>query len=97
MLQDAGRAVSVSSPSFGAGCGWTLPKQTIVLKHSGGRFDLPDCARLRRDGRNELDGIEPDVLVGFRRNDSARQRATRLAARLPLALNLAIELRSANE
>lgn len=91
MLQDAKRAVIVGAPTFGAGCGWTMPPQEIVLSHSGGRLAIPDCARFRRDGRNEIDGIEPDVLVGFRQFDTPRQRAERLVARLPAAVNAAVQ------
>lgn len=91
MLQDAARAVVVGAPTFGAGCGWTLPKQDVVLRHSGGRLEMPDCARFRRDGRNEIDGVEPDVLVGFRRYDSPQQRVQRLAARLPAAIEAGLK------
>jgi Peptidase family S41 len=82
MLQDAGRARVIGAPSVGSGCGWTLPRRTIVLANSGGQLQMPDCARLRRDGSNELDGIQPDVLIGFRSFDSPRQRAARLAVAL---------------
>ena len=92
MLQDARGAVIVGAPTFGAGCGWTLPRQDIVLARSGGLLSMPDCARLRRDGRNEIDGIEPDVLVGFRRYDSPGQRRQRLLERLPAALGAAVRL-----
>ena len=89
MLQDAKRAVIVGAPTFGAGCGWTLPKQDVVLKHSQGVLAIPDCARFRRDGHNEIDGVQPDVLVGFRQYDTPRQRVERLAARLPAAIEVA--------
>ncbi len=82
MLQDAGRARVIGAPSVGSGCGWTLPREEIVLTHSKGRLVMPDCARVRADGTNELDGIQPDVLVGFRRFDSPPQRARRLEAAL---------------
>ena len=69
--------------SVGSGCGWTMPRQEIVLTHSGGRLLMPDCARVRSDGTNELDGIQPDVSIGFRRFDTPSQRARRLEAALP--------------
>ena len=87
MLQDAGRATIVGSPTFGSGCGWTIPKQDVVLRHSGGRLTIPDCARFRRDGRNEIDGVEPDVLVGFRQFDTPTQKVRRLLTRLPGAID----------
>ena len=86
MLQDAHRGTVIGAPSFGAGCGWTLPKREVVLANSGGKLAMPDCARVRADGSNELDGIQPDLLIGFRFYDSAKQRAQRLAAALPAAL-----------
>ena len=90
MLQDGGRATVVGSPSFGAGCGWTLGEHEIVLTNSGGRLSIPDCARFRRNGSNEIDGIQPEVLVGFREHDSTAQRAVRLAERLPMAVRVAL-------
>jgi hypothetical protein len=78
MLQDAGRVLVVGSPTAGSGCGWTLPRRTTELKHSKGKLVMPDCVRLRRDGTNELDGIQPGVLIGFRRHDSLAQRTDRL-------------------
>ncbi len=88
MLQDAGRARVIGAPTVGAGCGWTLPRQEIVLTNSGGRLLMPDCTRLRRDGTNELDGIQPDVLIGLRRYDSAVQRMQRLQSALPAILTV---------
>jgi hypothetical protein len=82
MLQDAGRAVILGSPTRGSGCGWTLPRRPIELEHSRGELAMPDCARFRRDDRNELDGIEPDELVAFRRADSTRQRVERVTPKL---------------
>jgi hypothetical protein len=82
MLQDAGRAQVIGAPSVGSGCGWTMPRQEIVLTHSNGRLVMPDCARVRGDGTNELDGIQPDVLIGFRRFDTPLQKARRLEAAL---------------
>ena len=86
MLQDAGRARVVGAPTAGAGCGWTMPKRYVSLERTRGRLAMPDCARERRDGTNELDGIQPDVLIGFRRFDSPRQRVERLKAVLPTVL-----------
>jgi hypothetical protein len=86
MLQDADRALIVGAPTVGSGCGWTLPQQTTVLAHSGGRLTMPDCARRRRDGANELDGVVPAVMIPFRRFDTPAQRVRRLEAALPQVL-----------
>lgn len=85
-LQDNRAAVIVGSPTLGAGCGFTNGGIPTALPHSGGTLMLPDCVRLRADGSNEVMGVQPDVLVGFRRYDSVRRRAARLDARLGEAL-----------
>lgn len=63
MLQDAQRALVIGSPTFGAGCGWMLEPQPTTLPRSGGILQIPDCSRFRADGRNEVEGITPDVLI----------------------------------
>lgn len=60
-----------------------------MLKNSGGRQSLPDGLRLRADGSNEIGGVEPDVLVGFRNTDGAALKTKRLAPRLPEAVRRA--------
>ena len=83
MLQDARRALVIGSPTFGAGCGWMLPPQPAILPRSGGRLEMPDCSRFRADGRNEVEGIAPDVSIPFRRYDTWKQRVMRLEAAWP--------------
>lgn len=78
MLQDAHRATIVGAPSFGAGCGHTRPPEP-VLPHLGLALSIPDCARFRANGTNELDGIA----IPFREFDTAKQRARRLLRALP--------------
>ena len=92
MLQDAHGALLIGAPTAGAGCGWTMGQYTSsrILAHSGARVMIPDCARLRADGTNEIDGVQPDLLIGFRRADTQRQRAGRLAQALPEALGRAV-------
>ncbi|MDG2523409.1 S41 family peptidase [Caulobacter segnis] len=85
-LQDARAAVILGAPTFGAGCGHSTSAGPIPLKNSGGFLSLPDCARLRADGSNEIMGVEPDILIGFRRGDSAGRKAQRLAGKLPAAV-----------
>jgi hypothetical protein len=67
-----------------------MPREDVTLANTGATLLMPDCARFRRDGRNELAGIEPDILVSFRTHDTLRQRVTRLLARLPAALELVL-------
>ena len=88
MLQDAGAALVIGAPTIGAGCGWTMGQyeSSRILARSRARVMIPDCARLRADGSNELDGIQPDLLIGLRRTDTPLQRAQRVSAALPEAL-----------
>lgn len=90
MLQDNKAAVILGSPTLGAGCGHATSAGPLTLKNSGGRLFLPDCLRLRADGSNEIGGVEPDVLVGFRATDGAALKARRLAPRLPEAVSRAV-------
>lgn len=92
MLQDNHAAIVMGAPTGGAGCGHTDGSQPVRLSHSGGLLELPDCARLKADGSNEVRGIEPDVLVGFRRNDGPHLRAAAFLARLPQAVTAAEHL-----
>lgn len=89
VLQDNQAAVILGAPTAGAGCGHTRGGLDTVLRHSGATLRLPDCARFRADGRNEVSGIDPDVLIGFRENDGPARRVKRLQAALPAALDLA--------
>ena len=78
MLQDGDAALVIGSPTAGASCGWSMPRKDILLEHSGGILSLPNCARFRANGDNELDGIQPDIYIGFRRYDTPLQRARRM-------------------
>ena len=96
MLKGARAAVIVGAPTDGSGCGYItgshgLAGSQTVLKNSGGKLFMPNCARFLPDGSNEVGGIEPDLLLAFRQNDTAQQKARRFAAALPAALRLAVE------
>lgn len=92
VLQDNRAAIIVGAPTFGAGCGHARGEIVTVLAHSGARLRLPNCARLRADGTNEVSGIDPDVLVGFRGNDGPTRRVRRLEDALPSAIDAARRL-----
>jgi hypothetical protein len=89
MLQDNEAAVIMGSPSVGAGCGYTNGGAFTSLPHSGAVLQLPDCARFRADGTNEVMGIQPDVLVGFRQADGPHRLSARFVEKLPQALRQA--------
>jgi C-terminal processing protease CtpA/Prc len=86
MMQDRHAALILGAPTFGAGCGHMTDAEPVVLRHSGARVSLPDCVRLRADGSNEVAGIQPDVLIGFKRFDTPAERVARLARALPQAV-----------
>ncbi len=77
ILKDNGRATLIGAPTRGLGCGYSDGGIPITLRHSGVQIEVPDCARLRANGENEVAGIVPDVLVPWRGNDSPYQRAAR--------------------
>jgi len=88
-LQDNHSAVVVGSPTYGAGCGSTDGGTPTQLPHSGGILEVSDCVRIRKNGQNLANGVQPDILVGFRENDSAKRRAFLLNEKLDLVLEAA--------
>lgn len=93
ILQDNHAAVVIGSPTGGAGCGHTNGGTPTTLKNSGGILELPDCARFRADGSNEVMGIQPDILVGLRSTDGPHRQGNRVAAKLSDAVSRAVEQR----
>ncbi len=89
MLADSGAASVVGSQTRGAGFGYTNGGIRTVLKNSGAEVRMPDGVRFRRDGKNEAEGITPDVLVPWRLDDGASQRAARVLTILPDAISRA--------
>jgi hypothetical protein len=81
-LQDNRAALIVGEPTVGAGCGHTDGGTPTMLKNSRAILELPDCARIRADGSNEVRGIRPDVLVGWRVKDGPGRRAEDFSAAL---------------
>ncbi len=92
VLQDNRAAVIIGAPTAGAGCGHTNGGTPTTLKNSRGILEVPDCARFRADGSNEVMGIEPDVLVGLRSTDGPHRQATRVSEKLIQAIMRSIEL-----
>lgn len=94
LLQDNRAAVIIGAPTAGTGCGHTNGGTPTTLKNSGAVLELPDCARIRADGSNEVVGIQPDVLVGLRSTDGAHRQGVRVLEKLPEAITRSIELRT---
>lgn len=78
MLQDNKAATIVGQVTVGAGCGFTDGGIKTRLDNSGADVRLPDCARLRSDGSNEVSGIVPDILLPWVEKDSRYQQAMKL-------------------
>ena len=96
VLQDNRAAIVMGAPTAGAGCGHTDGGTPTTLKNSGGVLELPDCARFRTDGSNEVMGIQPDVLVGLREEDGPHRRGLRVAEKLSEAVERALALNKAS-
>jgi hypothetical protein len=92
VLQDNHAAVVMGAPTVCAGCGHTDGGTPTRLNNSGGVLEVPDCARFRADGSNEVMGIQPDVLVGLRSVDGPHRQGLRVAAWLPEAVERALRL-----
>jgi hypothetical protein len=90
VLQDNHAAVILGAPTVGAGCGHTNGGTPTTLKNSGGVLILPDCARIRADGQNEVMGVQPDILVGLRDSDGPHRKGTRVLEQLQPAVIRAI-------
>jgi hypothetical protein len=88
VLQDNHAAVLMGLPANG-GCGHTDGGTPTILKNSGGVFELPDCARLRTDGTNEVMGVQPAVLVDLAPADGPLRQGTKVFDKLPEVIRLA--------
>jgi len=93
LMQDRHAALILGAPTFGAGCGHMTGAEPIVLRHSGARVSFPDCVRLRADGSNEVAGVQPDLLIGFKKSDAPAERMNRLLHALPHAVARAVAQR----
>lgn len=95
LLQDNRAALIVGARTGGAGCGHTNGGTPTTLPRSGGVLQLPDCARLRADGSNEINGVVPDLLLPWRASDRPAYRAAMLMPHLDEAIRAARALRTA--
>ena len=93
LLQDNGVALVMGAPTAGVGCGHTNGGTPTTLRNSHATLELPDCVRLRKDGSNEVMGIQPDVLVGLRSQDGPHRIASRIASKLTEAVERAMRMK----
>jgi hypothetical protein len=66
-INDAG--IIVGGESYGAGCGYTNGGIKVDLLTMDLQVQMPDCVRYRKDGKNELEGILPDLSVDLEENE----------------------------
>jgi hypothetical protein len=83
MLEDNGAAVVIGEGTYGAGCGYLDGGLPIELPNSGIEVWMPDCARYRIDGTNEIEGIEPDIPVPWSDLGGPEQARALVAALVP--------------
>jgi hypothetical protein len=58
----------------------------LRLPHSGLQVRMPDCARLRTNGMNEVAGITPDVDAGWTEGDDDAALAVKAVAAIAAAM-----------
>lgn len=86
LMQDNGAAIIMETRTGGAGCGHINGNDPVTLPHSGAQLDMPNCARFRKDGSNEVSGVIPDEPTGVRWNDGPAYAGRLTAAHLQSAI-----------
>lgn len=86
LLRDNGAARMVGERTLGAGCGYTYGGIPEVLKESGLTLEMPDCLRRRPSGRNEQEGVAPDVPAGWSDADGSTARGDKALSAIGRAL-----------
>lgn len=92
VLQNNGAAKMVGTQTGGDGCGFMNHTEPLVLPHSGLRFRIPNCVRIRADGTDEVAGIKPDLPIPMIVGEDSKARAGRIfsAVRSDLTIRLRI-------
>ena len=78
VMQDQKIAKTVGARTGGDGCGFMEDTAPVVLPHSGMRFRVPNCVRLRADGTDEVAGVSPDLPAPNLDGESPRARAMKV-------------------
>jgi hypothetical protein len=86
MLADNEAAALLGQRTAGSGCGYTGGGVPARLFHSELRVDMSDCQRRRKNGDNELTGVEPDVPIDWSPADDDVQRRRKLSDALVAAV-----------
>ncbi len=74
LLQANGAATLLGERTMGAGCGFIAGGIPRYLEHLDLTVWAPDCARYRADGRNEIEGFAPDVVIDWSGGNRAKAR-----------------------
>lgn len=94
LLQDNAAAIVMGTRTGGAGCGHLYGDDPVVLPYSKAELSMPNCARFRKDGSNEVGGVVPDVPTGVRWNDGPAYAGRLTSKRLSDAIAQANILRA---
>jgi hypothetical protein len=78
VLQNNRAATVVGSRTGGDGCGFVDSDGLVRLPHSGMRFRVPNCVRLRADGTDEVAGVAPDLPVSALEGEAGAAFAMRV-------------------
>ena len=92
VLQDNHVAFILGERTVGAGCGHTDGGTPTLLDHTRAVLEVPDCARIRADGTNEVSGVIPDYLIPWRADDGPLYKAHLLEKALPPVLQRAMRV-----
>ncbi len=79
-LQQNGVATVIGETTLGAGCGYVDGGTRTSLRALSLDVVMPNCARFLENGRNEIEGIAPDVPLALTADDAPERLRTRLAS-----------------
>ncbi len=82
VLQNNHAAKIIGGRTGGDGCGFMNSPEPVTLPHSGLRFRVPNCVRIRVDGTDEVAGIQPDIPVLQAAGENSRAFAARVLDQL---------------
>ena len=74
-LRESGVARVLGERTLGAGCGYVDSGAPARLVRIGLLVRMPNCARFTREGQNEIEGLDPDVIVPVSSGSSAEKLA----------------------
>jgi hypothetical protein len=74
LLEANDAATFLGERTMGAGCGYIAGGIPAYLPHLDLTVRMPDCARFRANGRNEIEGFEPDIPVDWSGGTTRRAR-----------------------